>query len=283
MQKVGIVGPGIMGTGIAYLCASCGFDTLLWGRSQDSVSKGKQRVEKIIEGALKRGRLSQDEAEKVKNKVEYTTDLHLLGDCDIVIESIAEDADLKKEIIKKLSVICRPSIILATNTSTKSITELASVCSYPERFIGAHFFNPPYIMRLVEVVKAVQTSDKVVGKTVEFAKNLKRVPVVLKDYPGFIVNHLLVPFLNHAVHMLEAGESAENLKKVTTLGLGHPMGPIELADFIGLDVVEAMGDTLYEKFKDPKFNPPISIRNLVKAGYLGMKAGRGLLSYDEKK
>lgn len=283
MLKVGVVGPGTMGSGIAYISSVSGFDVVVWGRSDESIQKGKKRVERIISSALKRGKLTEEGAEKIRKKIDFTTDFPLLGDCDIVIESVAEDIELKHDIFRHLDSICQPKTILATNTSTKSITEIARVCDYPERVIGMHFFNPAHIMKLVEVIKGVQTSDEVSDKVVDFAKKLGKIPVVIKDYPGFIVNHLLVPFLNHAIEMLESGISSDDLMKVTTLGLGHPMGPIELADFIGLDVVEAMGDTLYDGFRDEKFNPPISLRNLVRAGLLGRKTGKGYIDYNSDK
>ena len=283
MLKVGVVGPGTMGSGIAYISSVSGFDVVVWGRSDESLQKGKKRVERIISSALKRGKLTEEGAEKIRKKIDFTTDFPLLADCDIVIESVAEDIELKHDIFRHLDSICQPKTILATNTSTKSITEIARVCDYPERVIGMHFFNPAHIMKLVEVIRGVQTSDEVSDKVVDFAKKLGKIPVVIKDYPGFIVNHLLVPFLNHAIEMLESGISSDDLKKVATFGLGHPMGPIELADFIGLDVVEAMGDTLYEGFRDEKFNPPISLRNLVRAGFLGRKTGKGYIDYNSDK
>ncbi|MFZ8805270.1 MAG: 3-hydroxyacyl-CoA dehydrogenase family protein [Candidatus Calescibacterium sp.] len=283
MQKIGIIGPGVMGSSIAYLAASCGFDVVLYGRSDNSIEKGKDRIEKIISGGLKRGKITEKDAEKIREKIEYTTDFAPFVDCDIVIESVSEDMELKKDIFRRVDMICPKRTILATNTSTKSVTEIASVCKNQDRVVGMHFFNPAHIMKLVEVVKAVQTSDEVVEQVKDIAIKLGKIPVVVKDYPGFIVNRLLVPFLNHAIEFLESGISAETLKKVTTLGLGHPMGPVELADFIGLDVVQAMGETLYEGFKDEKFAPPILLKNLVKAGFLGVKTKRGFLEYDGKK
>jgi 3-hydroxybutyryl-CoA dehydrogenase len=283
MQKIGIIGPGVMGSSIAYLAASCGFDVVLYGRSDNSLEKGKDRIEKIISGGLKRGKITEKDAEKIREKIEYTTDFAPFVDCDIVIESVSEDMELKKDIFRRVDMICPKRTILATNTSTKSVTEIASVCKNQDRVVGMHFFNPAHIMKLVEVVKAVQTSDEVVEQVKDIAVKLGKIPVVVKDYPGFIVNRLLVPFLNHAIEFLESGIDAETLKKVTTLGLGHPMGPVELADFIGLDVVQAMGETLYEGFKDEKFAPPILLKNLVKAGFLGVKTKRGFLEYDGKK
>jgi 3-hydroxybutyryl-CoA dehydrogenase len=283
MQKIGIIGPGVMGSSIAYLAASCGFDVVLYGRSDNSLEKGKDRIEKIISGGLKRGKITEKDAEKIREKIEYTTDFAPFVDCDIVIESVSEDMELKKDIFRRVDMICPKRTILATNTSTKSVTEIASVCKNQDRVVGMHFFNPAHIMKLVEVVKAVQTSDEVVEQVKDIAIKLGKIPVVVKDYPGFIVNRLLVPFLNHAIEFLESGISAETLKKVTTLGLGHPMGPVELADFIGLDVIQAMGETLYEGFKDEKFAPPILLKNLVKAGFLGVKTKRGFLEYDGKK
>jgi 3-hydroxybutyryl-CoA dehydrogenase len=283
MQKIGIIGPGVMGSSIAYLAASCGFDVVLYGRSDNSLEKGKDRIEKIISGGLKRGKITEKDAEKIREKIEYTTDFAPFVDCDIVIESVSEDMELKKDIFRRVDMICPKRTILATNTSTKSVTEIASVCKNQDRVVGMHFFNPAHIMKLVEVVKSVQTSDEVVEQVKDIAIKLGKIPVVVKDYPGFIVNRLLVPFLNHAIEFLESGISAETLKKVTTLGLGHPMGPVELADFIGLDVVQAMGETLYEGFKDEKFAPPILLKNLVKAGFLGVKTKRGFLEYDGKK
>jgi 3-hydroxybutyryl-CoA dehydrogenase len=283
MQKIGIIGPGVMGSSIAYLAASCGFDVVLYGRSDNSLEKGKDRIEKIISGGLKRGKITEKDAEKIREKIEYTTDFAPFVDCDIVIESVSEDMELKKDIFRRVDMICPKRTILATNTSTKSVTEIASVCKHQDRVVGMHFFNPAHIMKLVEVVKAVQTSDEVVEQVKDIAIKLGKIPVVVKDYPGFIVNRLLVPFLNHAIEFLESGIDAETLKKVTTLGLGHPMGPVELADFIGLDVVQAMGETLYEGFKDEKFAPPILLKNLVRAGFLGVKTKRGFLEYDGKK
>jgi len=283
MLKVGVVGPGTMGTGIAYISSASGFEVVVWGRSEKSIQKGKKSIEGIISSGLKRGKITEEMAEKIMNRIEFTVDFPMLADCDIVIESVAEDLEVKHDIFRRLDSICSPSTILATNTSTKSITEIARVCDHPERVIGMHFFNPAHVMKLVEVVKGVQTSEEVVEKVVDFAQKLGKVPVVVKDYPGFIVNHLLVPFLNHAIEMFESGISIDDLRKVATLGLGHPMGPIELADFIGLDVVEAMGDTLYEGFRDEKFNPPISLRNLVRAGFLGRKTGKGYIDYNSDK
>jgi 3-hydroxybutyryl-CoA dehydrogenase len=272
-----------MGSSIAYLVASCGFDVVLYGRSDNSLEKGKDRIEKIISGGLKRGKITEKDAQKIREKIEYTTDFAPFVDCDIVIESVSEDMELKKDIFRRVDMICPKRTILATNTSTKSVTEIASVCKNQDRVVGMHFFNPAHIMKLVEVVKAVQTSGEVVEQVKDIAIKLGKVPVVVKDYPGFIVNRLLVPFLNHTIEFLESGVNAETLKKVATLGLGHPMGPVELADFIGLDVVQAMGETLYEGFKDEKFAPPILLKNLVKAGFLGVKTKRGFLEYDGKK
>jgi len=283
MIKIGILGPGTMGSSIAYLAASCGFDVVLYGRSDTSLEKGKDRIEKIISGGIKRGKITEKDAEKIREKIEYTTDLNPFVDCDIVIESVAEDIELKKDIFRRIDMICPKKTVLATNTSTKSITEIASVCKHQDRVVGMHFFNPAHIMRLVEIVRAVQTTDEVVERVKDAAIKLGKIPVVVKDYPGFIVNRLLVPFLNHAIEFLASGISSETLKKVATLGLGHPMGPIELADFIGLDVVQAMGETLYEGFKDEKFAPPILLKNLVKAGFLGVKTKKGFLDYDGEK
>ena len=284
IRTVGILGPGTMGASIGYLCAMKGFSVLMWARSPESVERGKGRVESIISVGIKKGRLSEEQATEIREKIKWTTSLDDLGESDIVIESVAEDIELKKDLFGKLDGICKNSVILATNTSTKSVTEIASACSkHPERVLGLHFFNPAHIMKLVEVVKAVQTADEFVDEAVSFAKRLDKVPVVVKDFPGFIVNHLLVPFLNKAIEFWESGYSAEDLSKVARLGLGHPMGPLELADLIGLDVVRAMGETLYEAFKDSKYNPPVSLVNLTRAGRLGRKTKKGYLDYNSKK
>ncbi len=280
IERVGVVGAGQMGNGIAHVFALSGFDVVMYDISQDQLDKAKVTIEKNLKRQVKKGVLKEDEIEGVLDRIVATTNLEHIASVDYVVEASPENEQLKVELFKKLDDIVDEHVILASNTSSISITKLAISTKRPDKVLGMHFMNPVPVMKLVEMIRGLTTSDETYNTAIELAKKLGKEPVLSKDYAGFIVNRILIPMINEAIFVLQEGiASAEDIDKAMKLGTNQPMGPLTLADFIGLDTVLAIQNVLYENFKDPKYRPAPLLVKMVEAGYLGRKTSRGFYSY----
>jgi 3-hydroxybutyryl-CoA dehydrogenase len=280
IQTVGVVGAGFMGTGIAEAAARAGLEVRLQEPNQAPLRSSKERLEASVGRAVEGGKLGSADADALRERVEWTTDLHRLADCDLVIEAVVEDPAVKGEVFKRLSSLLAPDALIASNTSSIPIAELASWSEHRDRVLGLHFFSPAQVMKLVEVVVGIDTSDAAVERAEAFVEAIGKRPIRTKDRSGFIVNMLLVPYLMAGVRMYEEGfADREAIDEGMRLGCGHPMGPLELADFIGLDVLYAVCDSLYEEFKRPEYAPPPLLKRLVVSGHHGRKTGRGFYEY----
>ena len=278
--KVGVLGTGTMATGIAEVSAKAGFEVVLRGRSVEKAEKAKSMIERSLGKAVDRGKLEAADRDAALDRVSATDDVADFGDCDIVIEAVAEDLALKQDFFAQLDTVTKPDALLATTTSSMPVIDCAMVTSRPERVVGVHFFNPAAIMRLVEVVPTVRTEDAAVEQARAFATKVGKHPVLCGDRAGFIVNALLFPYLNDAVKMLEEGyASVHDIDSAMKLGCGHPMGPFELMDIVGLDVTLEIVKALHAEFREPGFQPAPLLGHMVEAGYLGRKAGRGFHNY----
>jgi len=282
ITRVGIVGSGIMGSGIAEVAAKAGVDVILRSRKQETADAMVAGLERSLAKQVERGKLEEQAAKEVAARVSATHDLHDLKDCDLVLESVVEDLAVKKELFRQLDLAVNDDAILATNTSTLPVVELAMVTERPERVIGLHFFNPAPMMSLVEIIRPMTASDATVEAAKAFASACGKDPVEVKDRAGFIVNALLFPYLNNAVRMLEAGTaSRDDIDTAMKGGCNFPMGPLALLDLVGLDTSLSILDALYEEFRDPNYAPIPLLRRMVTAGQLGRKSGQGF--YDYKK
>jgi len=281
VDRVGVVGSGTMAVGIVEVFAKAGFDVLYVARSDDKVTKVRTALERSLDKAVARGKLSETDRDSALAHVEGTTRLDDMVDCDLVVEAVVEDLAVKTVLFEALDEICKPGAIIATTTSSLPVVDLAAATTYPQDVVGLHFFNPAPVMKLVEVVSTVATADDVVATAVDVCRRLGKHPVTCGDRAGFIVNALLFPYLNDAVKMLEANyATADDIDTAMKTGCGYPMGPFELLDVVGLDVSLAIQRTLYLEFREPGFAPAPRLEHLVTAGYLGRKAGRGFRSYD---
>jgi 3-hydroxybutyryl-CoA dehydrogenase len=277
---VGVVGTGLMASGIAQVAAKAGNEVVLRGRSEASIKKSKGAVAKSLEKAVSRGKLEQSAADELLGRITTTLDFEDLAECDVVIEAVAEDLDAKQEIFRRLDESVKPGAILATTTSSLPVVDLATVTNRPDEVIGLHFFNPAPIMKLVEIVRTVATSGDVEKRAAGWVRAIGKRPVRCRDRAGFIVNFLLFPYLNDAVHMHEQGYSTpEDIDTAMKLGCGHPMGPFELMDIVGLDVTYAILNSLHEEFRERRYAPAPLLEHMVRAGYLGRKSGRGFYDY----
>ena len=282
MEKVFIVGGGIMGTGMAQVFAQNGFETILRVRNLGGGRKEELAAgfEKSFGKLVKKGKMTEDEARAALARITYTENLADAKDCDLVIEAIVEDLELKKELFAELDAICKPETILATNTSSLSITAIAQATGRGDKCIGMHFFNPVPVMALVEVIKGAHTTDETKDKVFEIVRAIGKTPVLVNEAPGFVVNRLLVPMINEAIFCLQEGvASAEDIDNIMRLGANHPMGPLALGDLIGLDVCLNIMDALYEETRDSKYRACTLLRKMVAAGLLGRKTGRGFFDY----
>jgi len=276
INKVAVIGAGTMGAGIAQVAAENGFNVVLTDIADEFLQKGLNTIKRFITRSAEKGKISQVQADAILGRIESSLDLSAVKDADIVIEAAPENMNLKKKIFSDLDKICKPGAIIGTNTSSLSITEIASATKRPENVVGVHFFNPAPIMKLVELIKGYNTSDETYETVQTFVKKLGKTVVLVNEAPGFVVNRILTPMINEAIIALQEGvASVEGIDTAMKLGLNHPMGPLALADFIGLDVVLAILDYLYEEFGDPKYKACPQLRKMVRAGELGRKTGKG--------
>jgi 3-hydroxybutyryl-CoA dehydrogenase len=282
IEKVGVVGCGLMGSGIAQVAANAGCQVTVREVSPQLVEKGLQSIEKNLQRSVDKGTLTQGQREEVRARLRGTTNLEDLKDCEIVIEAIIEQLPAKRELWGALDKICPKATIFASNTSSLSITEMATFTQRPERFLGLHFFNPVPIMKLVEVIRTIATDPKVNEEVVAFAVRLGKTPVRTSDRTGFIVNRLLVPYLLDAVRALEEGVgSVEDIDNSMKLGCGHPMGPLTLLDFVGNDTTYYIANIMFDEFKEKRFASPPLLKRMVLSGWNGRKAGRGFYDYSD--
>lgn len=280
VKRIGIVGSGIMGSGISEVCAKAGYEVVLKSRTQEKADATLAAIEKSLAKQVERGKLEGADRDNALASIMAVSNVKELSDCDIVIESVIEDLDTKRELFAHLDDVCRDDAIIATNTSTLPVIEMASVVRKPERVLGIHFFNPAPIMDLVEIVATLTTSDNTVEAARSFAESCGKQPVIVKDRAGFIVNALLFPYLNNAVRLYENGvASMEDIDIAMKAGCGFPMGPLALLDLVGLDTSLSILEALYDEFRDPNYAPAPTLKRLVSAGKLGRKSGSGFFDY----
>ena len=282
IQKVGVVGCGLMGSGIAQVCAAAGFATVAREVSPEIVEKGFKSIEKNLARLVEKGTITAAVQGEIRGRLRGTTLLEDLKDCDVIVEAIIEQLPAKRELFSALDALCPPSTIFASNTSSLTITEISAATKRPQRFVGLHFFNPVPVMKLVEVVRTIATADDVYQTAYEFGKKLGKVPVRTSDKTGFIVNRLLVPYLLDAIRAYEEGVgSIEDIDNAMKLGCGYPMGPFTLLDFVGLDTTYYITQVMFDEFKERRFASPPLLKRLVMAGWYGKKTGRGFYEYSD--
>ncbi|MDD7408567.1 MAG: 3-hydroxybutyryl-CoA dehydrogenase [Anaerovoracaceae bacterium] len=282
-KKIGILGASTMGAGLVQHIANCGYEVVFRARKQTSIDSAIQHITGQYDFMISRGWLAPEKKEENLARIKGTTDIEALADADFIIEAASENMDIKKDIFRQLDKICRPEVILSSNTSSLSITEIASVTSRPGRVVGMHFFNPAPVMKLVEVVPGYNTSDETIDVVKKVATELQKTPIVVNEAPGFVVNRMLVPMINECVGVLaENIASAEDIDRAMQLGANHPMGPLALADLIGLDVCLSIMEVLHKELGEDKYRPHPLLRKMVRAGKLGQKTGEGFYKYNNK-
>jgi len=282
IQKVGVVGCGLMGSGIAQVCAQTGFPTVVREVSAEIVEKGLKNIEKNLARLVEKGTISEAQKGEIRGRLKGTTAVEDLKDCDLIVEAIIEQLSAKRELFSALDGLCPAATIFASNTSSLTITEIATATKRPQRFVGLHFFSPVPVMKLVEVVKTIATDPAVYEEMVAFGTKLGKTPVRAHDSTGFIVNRLLVPYLLDAIRALEEGVgSVEDIDQSMKLGCGHPMGPLTLLDFVGLDTTYYIANIMFDEFRERRFAAPPLLKRMVLAGWNGRKAGRGFYDYSD--
>ena len=280
IKKVGVIGCGLMGAGIAQVCARAGYQVVVSEINETLLNKGMAAINSFLTGSVERGRMTHQDKDATLSRLKGTTNMQDFHDCDLMVEVVIENMDLKKKIFAELDKICPQHTILASNTSSLSIVDVAMVTTRPDKVLGLHFFNPVPVMRLMEIVKTIVTSDETLEISKDFGKSMGKTIVIAQDTPGFIVNRLLMPFLLNAVRMLDAGVATkEDIDTAINMGLNHPMGPLALLDLLGLDTTLFIADAMYEEFKDPQYAAPPLVRKMVTAGWLGRKTGKGFYEY----
>jgi 3-hydroxybutyryl-CoA dehydrogenase len=283
IKKVGVAGCGLMGSGIVQVCAQAGYETVVLEVAEEFLNKGLDAMKKNLGRAVTKGKLQQTEMDAVLGRVQGTTDVGDLAGSDIIVEAIRENLDDKKALFSALDDLCPEDTIFASNTSSIPIVEIAAATTRPTRFVGLHFFNPVPVMKLVEVIRTIQSSSETVESTTAFAQSIGKTTIQAKDRAGFIVNLLLIPYLLDAVRALEMGlATKEDIDTGMVLGCGYPMGPLTLLDFVGLDTTYFITQVMFEEFKDPKYAAPPLLKQMVKAGLYGRKSGKGFYDYAEK-
>jgi 3-hydroxybutyryl-CoA dehydrogenase len=280
MKTIGVVGCGLMGSGIAQVSAGAGLTTWVCEVDPGALDKGLGRIKKFLEDGVGKGKVTAEDKDKILGNIKGTTKLEQLAPCELVVEAAVENLEVKRQVFAALDAAVQPDAILSSNTSSLSITEIAARTRRPERVLGLHFFNPVPLMKLVEIIRALATSDAAYAKAQEFVAQIGKTPVLCQDTPGFVVNRLLVPYLLDAVRVYESGiASKEDIDNGMKLGCGYPMGPLTLLDFVGLDTTYYIANIMFEEFREPRFAAPPLLKRMVLAGHLGRKSGRGFYDY----
>ena len=280
MKTVGVVGCGLMGSGIAQVSAQAGLVTLVAEVDQTALDRGLGRIKKFLEDGVAKGKVAAADKDKILGNIKGTTKLDQLAPCELVIEAAVENLEVKRQVFAALDAAVAPDAVLSSNTSSLSITEIAAHTKRPDRVLGLHFFNPVPLMKLVEIIRALTTSDASFQKAQEYVTQIGKTPVLCQDTPGFVVNRLLVPYLLDAVRVYESGiASKEDIDNGMKLGCGYPMGPLTLLDFVGLDTTYYIANIMFEEFREPRFAAPPLLKRMVLAGHLGRKSGRGFYEY----
>jgi len=283
VKTVGVVGCGLMGSGIVQVSAQSGLKAIVREADQALLDKGLGRIKKFLEDGVAKGKVTAEDRDRTLANIKGTTKLEDLAGCDLVIEAVTENIAVKKEVFSTLDAVCAPDAVLASNTSSLSVTEIASFTKRPERVLGLHFFNPVPLMKLVEIIRALSTNDAAFEKAKGYVETIGKTPVIAKEAPGFVVNRLLVPYLIDAIRVYESGlASKEDIDNGMKLGCGHPMGPLQLLDFVGLDTTLFIANIMFEEFREARFAPPPLLKRMVLAGHLGRKSGRGFYDYTAK-
>ncbi len=280
VKTVGVVGCGLMGSGIAQVSAQAGLKTIVHEANQGLLDKGLGRIKKFLDGGVEKGKIPADVRDATLANISGTLRLEDLADRDLVVEAVTEDIAVKREVFSTLDRVCAPDAVLATNTSSLSVTEIAAYAAKPERVVGLHFFNPVPLMKLVEIVRALPTNDATFERAKGYVDALGKTAVVTKDAPGFVVNRLLIPYILDAIRVYEAGlATKEDIDAGMKLGCGHPMGPLTLLDFVGLDTTYSIANIMFDEFREARFAPPPLLKLMFLAGHLGRKSGRGFYDY----
>ena len=282
MKKIGVLGTGTMGAGIIQVLAQNGYEVVLRARRQTSVDGGIAKVTKAFDKMVAKEKMTAEQKDEIMSRIEGSTDISIVKDADLIIEAATEDMEAKKALFAELNELVGPDCILATNTSSLSITEIAAASGRPDKVIGMHFFNPVPMMKLVEIIKGLATSEETKDTIVELTKSIGKTPVEVEEAPGFVVNRILVPMINEAAFVYSEGlASAEDIDTAMKLGANHPMGPLALGDLVGLDIALAVLETFYKEFADSKYRPAPILKKMVRAGHLGMKTGKGFYDYSK--
>jgi 3-hydroxybutyryl-CoA dehydrogenase len=279
IRKVGVVGCGIMGSGITHVCAQSGYQVVAMDTSEELVNKGVNTIASQLKKGVDKGKMAKEEMDAILARIKGTTNINDFADCDIVIEAVIEDLEVKKKVFAQLDRICPAHSLLASNTSVLSVTDIAVQTKRLDKVLGIHFSNPVPLMKMLEIVRTLATSDESVKTARDFCTSIGKSAVVVKDAAGFLANRILTPFLLNAIRMIEEGYSAQDIDSLCTMGMGHPMGPLTLLDLIGIDTVYRGASAIYDELGDPQYNPPTLMRKMVAMGWHGRKTGKGFYSY----